>query len=182
MRNWETVNPVALEPLLICCCFCPGLDDIKGQSAHLKKILHHRITLRLLMINVDNVDVSYLLMRRLHISSRSWELGHGFWKIKLPVRLIWEKPFITTALSPKPRKFTQTQCTLERRVWIVTPRLKCPNFCMKKPFLELKQIGFLLQASWIATQHGCWSVGAGGSSGSVSVVSPVQTLQLLNIL
>lgn len=103
-----------------------------------------------------NVDVSCLLWW-LHISSRPWELGHDFWKVKLLVRLTWEKTFITTALSPKPMKFTKTQSTLEGQVWTITLGLKCSGFCMNKPFLELKQIVFQLQANWIAELLICGS-------------------------
>lgn len=36
----KTVNPVVFKPLLICCCFCAGLDDSEGHSAHLKNPPH----------------------------------------------------------------------------------------------------------------------------------------------
>lgn len=41
LRNWETINPVVFKPLLICCCFCTGLDDIECHSAHLKNPLSY---------------------------------------------------------------------------------------------------------------------------------------------
>lgn len=52
LKYSETVIPVVFKPLLICCCFCTGLDYIKLHSAHLKKILPHITTLRLFMMNV----------------------------------------------------------------------------------------------------------------------------------
>lgn len=98
-----------------------------------------------------------------------------FGKRKLFVGLIWEKTFIITALSPINRKCTHTQCTFEGRIWTITPRLKCSGFCMNKPFLKLKQIVFICRLIKLLHSMDCWPVGAGGRSGSVSVVSPVKT-------